>query len=327
MATSVVGSDGPLVDFRGVSKSYGPQVALDGMDLRVDRGELFGFIGPNGAGKTTTIKVMIGLLTEFGGRVSIAGKAMPSHRREVHRDLGYLPQHVAFQEWRTVEQVLTTFGRLSGLTGGDLEEGMERALSLLEVQHLRDRRVTKLSGGEHQKVGMAQAILHRPALLVLDEPMVGLDPESRFRFKEVMQRLHREGTTILFSSHILSDVQDVATRIGIINHGRVLWTGTIPELKEHFSMSNDFQIILSREGGRWKEAEELEGVLSVSEVGAGILLAQLDGSMDVDLVADRLLRGLLERDCHVRSFYPVSPTLEQLYIRFVSEDRPGGEGP
>jgi ABC-2 type transport system ATP-binding protein len=316
----------PLVDFRGVSKVYGQHMALNGMDLQVDGGELFGFIGPNGAGKTTTIKVMIGLLTDFQGEVSISGIAMPSGRKAVHRDLGYLPQHVAFQEWRTVEQVLSTFGRLSGLVGKDLEDGIEWALGLLEVQHLRDRRVTQLSGGEHQKVGMAQAILHRPALLVLDEPMVGLDPESRFRFKEVMQGLHREGTTILFSSHILSDVQDVATRIGIISYGRTIWNGTIPQLKEHFDFSNDYQVILSRDSGRWRELEALDGVLSLEETESGTLLVRFDRSKDIDEVSDRLLRGLLERDCRVRSFLPVSPTLEQLYVSFVKEGRPGGGG-
>ncbi len=326
MASEATRASGPLVEFRGVSKRYGRAIGLEGMDLRVDRGELFGFIGPNGAGKTTTIKVMIGLLTDFQGGVSIAGTAMPGGRREVHRDLGYLPQHVAFQDWRTVEHVLTTFGRLSGLEGRGLEEAIERSLTLVGIQKLRHRRVNQLSGGEHQKVGMAQAILHRPALLVLDEPMVGLDPESRFRFKEVMQRLHGEGTTILFSSHILSDVQDVATRIGIISYGRIIWSGTVPQLRGHFGHTNDYQVVLSHDGGRWGELAELEGVVSIVETSKGTLLAQLDPSVDADRVSDALLRGLLERECRVRSFLPVSPTLEQLYVRFVSEDTPGGGG-
>ena len=201
------------------------------------------------------------------------------------------------------------------------------ALSLVGIEGFKGRRVTQLSGGELQKVGLAQAVLHRPKLLVLDEPMAGLDPESRYTFKEVIKRLNRDGATVFFSSHILSDVQDVATRIGIINWGRMLWEGTLEDLREHLGQSHDYRIDLSFDPGGLGDLATAEDVSSFEAVGPGSYTARIAGGADVDAVADRLLRDLLERGCKVRVFTPVSQTLEQLYVGFVKRSRPPGGGP
>ncbi|HEX9862478.1 MAG TPA: ABC transporter ATP-binding protein, partial [Candidatus Bathyarchaeia archaeon] len=199
----------PFVVLRGVSKNYFNFRALDNISFEINEGEIFGYIGPNGAGKTTTMKILVGLISDFQGEVLIGGCRIPKQKEEVHKLLGYLPQNVAFQEWRTVNHALTTFGRLSGLTAKQVESRIPEVLNLVSLSDFRHKKISQLSGGMTQKVGLAQALLHEPELLILDEPLGGLDPLSRHQFKDVILELGKRGTTILFSSHILSDVQDV----------------------------------------------------------------------------------------------------------------------
>ncbi|MCJ7469745.1 ABC transporter ATP-binding protein, partial [Candidatus Bathyarchaeota archaeon] len=210
-----------FVVLNGVSKKYGSLLALDSVSLEIGEGEIFGYIGPNGAGKTTTMKIMVGLVSDFQGEVRIGGYRMPEQKDEMHRLLGYLPQNVAFQEWRTVDHALRAFGRLSGLGKREIASRISEVLDILALSDVRNKKISHLSGGMIQKVGLAQALLHNPKLLVLDEPLAGLDPASRYQLKQTIMKLGKDGTTVFFSSHILSDVQDVATRIGILSRGRI----------------------------------------------------------------------------------------------------------
>lgn len=154
-----------IASLERISKSYGTHRAISDISLSVRRGEIFGYTGPNGAGKTTTIKILVGLIKEYEGTMNI-GSDRSGGTSE--RTLGYLPQHAAFQEWRTVGQALTTFGRLSRMTSQDIEKRVPQVLDLLGIPEMRDRKIVHLSGGTIQKVGMAQAILHEPEFLVLD---------------------------------------------------------------------------------------------------------------------------------------------------------------
>jgi ABC-2 type transport system ATP-binding protein len=314
--------DGDVVVFKDVTKRYRDVVAVDRASFTMRAGDVFGFIGPNGAGKTTTIRIMVGLIQDHEGQVSVGGHPMPAAMAEAHRDLGYMPQQVNFQDWRTVDQALSTFARLSGVPRDEVPWRIKEVLELVDILEYRGKRVTELSGGTLQKVGMAQALIHRPKLLVLDEPMSGLDPASRWQFKQIIKNLGRAGTSIFFSSHILSDVQDVANRIGILSRGRLMWTGTFEDLAAHFKVTNDYDIVLSLDNGRWKELASLAGLTAVVEVAPGRLLARIGAGADVDATVHAILAGLLERGCRVRSLGPITPNLEQLYMRYVQ----GGGG-
>jgi len=315
-----VGSSGPESDNRiavleGVTKSYGSFSALNGISFSVNEGEIFGYIGPNGAGKTTTIKILVGLIRDFGGTARIVSSGSVSHSS---RALGYLPQHAAFQEWRTVDHALTTLGRLSGMSVREVEKRIPEVLELLGITDTRNRKIINLSGGTIQKVGMAQAILHDPDFLVLDEPMAGLDPASRYQFKKVFKQLSEGGTTVLFSSHILSDVQDVANRIGIINHGTLIHEGTLGELRGKMKVPKDVDIVFSKDMGNWEGLKDIKGVVSVDLIEKGSIVVRLAEDADVDATIDALIRRLVEEGSKIRSVNPVSPNLEQLYVRFVS---------
>jgi ABC-2 type transport system ATP-binding protein len=309
----------PLATFRNVSKSYGAFPALKGISFDLREGEIFGFIGPNGAGKTTTMKILVGLIGDFMGDVTVDGLPMPEKRGVLYAKVGYMPQTIAFQEWRTVRHALTTFGRLSGLTMEFLSHRIPEVLYEVGLRDSLDRKVMHLSGGMAQKLGLAQALLHAPRLLVLDEPVAGLDPGSRIQVKAILKALRDTGVTVIFSSHILSDVQDVADRIGIISHGSMLKIGTLEELKGHFSVNDDIELVLSHDAGTWRELTSIAGILGVEEARPGVILLHIRPGSDVDFASNEALTRLLKAGNRVRSFHPVVPSLDQLYLKYVGE--------
>jgi ABC-2 type transport system ATP-binding protein len=302
-----------------VSKHYGSLLALNHVSLEVEQGEVFGYIGPNGAGKTTTMKIMVGLLSNFEGDVYIGGLRMPAQRGQVHGMLGYMPQSVAFQEWRTVNHALMTFGRLSGLSEDKTKQRISEVLAVLDLSDVRNKKIVELSGGMTQKVGLAQALLHNPKFLVLDEPLTGLDPASRYQFKRVIKQLAQDGITVFFSSHILSDVEDVATRIGILNRGHLVSVGTLDELRSRFSEGSSVEIVLSYDAGRRQKLKSVKGVRVLEQLSPNKLLARLESDADVNETIDSLIRVLLDSGNRIRSVMPLSPSLDEVYLKYVGE--------
>lgn len=296
-------------------KRYGDTTAVDGATFSVERGSVFGLIGPNGAGKSTIIRSLLGLVQHDGGKVAVCGVDMsgPDAHRKVR--VGYLPQRAAFQEWRTTEQVLQTLGRLSGLEGKDLERRVDEVLRQLGIEEFRTRRVNKLSGGTLQKLGFAQAILHEPAVLVLDEPMSALDPASRFLFRKLMRELRDSGTTILFSSHILSDVEDVADSVGLLQNGKVRYAGPIKGLERMAALRSELAMELIDDRGQWR-AVNIPGV-DLRQPSAGHLVAHVEDVADWDATVPRVLEALMRAGCNIRSFKRHEPTLEDVYMAYV----------
>jgi ABC-2 type transport system ATP-binding protein len=311
--------DNEFVTIRNLAKDFGGFHALNNVSFTIKEGEIFGYIGPNGAGKTTTMKILVGLITDFKGEVSIGGYQVPKTKQEIHKLLGYLPQSVAFQEWRTVNQALTTFGKLSGLTDPKVEERIPEILSLLGLADTQNKKVSHLSGGMMQKVGLAQALLHEPKFLVLDEPLGGLDPLSRNQFKEMVLKLAKKGTTVLFSSHILSDVQDVADRIGIISHGKIKQVGTLNELKTRLVSQKTVQVLLSFANDKWQEFGTIRNVRSVEQASPERILVHLEAGSDEDQVVNDLVQSIVKWGIRVRGVSLIEPSLDEIYLNYVSE--------
>lgn len=310
---------GAFVVLRGVTKSYFNFRALDNVSFEINEGEIFGYIGPNGAGKTTTMKILVGLISDFRGEALIGGCRIPKQEEEIHKLLGYLPQNVAFQEWRTVNHALTTFGRLSGLTVQQVESRIPEVLDLVALSDVRHKKISQLSGGMTQKVGLAQALLHEPKLLVLDEPLGGLDPLSRHQFKQVVLELGKRGTTILFSSHILSDVQDVADRIGILSRGRIRQVGTLDELKARMSIQKTIEVLLVHPSDKWQELKALKDVKSVEQTSPERILANLDANADADDVVNNVIHTIVKLRIKVRGVTLLQPSLDEIYLKHVQE--------
>ncbi len=218
-----------MVRLYKLRKSFGEIVAVNDLSLEIKKGELFGLLGPNGAGKTTTISMAVGLLTPDSGEIDIDG-AGPPHRDEVRRRLGVATQALALYDELSARENLDFFGRLYGLAGAALKA---RTAELLDLVGLADRarsRVAGFSGGMKRRLNLAVAMIHDPAVLLLDEPTAGVDPQSRNAILELVQDLSRRGRTIIYTTHYMEEAQRLCERVAIIDRGRILALGTVGEL-------------------------------------------------------------------------------------------------
>lgn len=205
-----------------------PATILDGLSLSVRQGEIYGYLGPNGSGKTTTIKVLMGLIRATAGVVEIFGK--PVGNVEIRRRIGFLPEAPYFYDYLTAEEFLTFYGHLTGMDRSVLKARVPHLLEMVGLAEARTRQLRKFSKGMLQRVGLAQALIHDPELVILDEPMSGLDPIGRKQVRDLILSLREQGKTVFFSTHIIPDVEMICDRVGVIVKGKLLATGRVDEL-------------------------------------------------------------------------------------------------
>lgn len=210
-----------MIKAENLKKRYGNIVALDNVSFEVKKGETFGLLGPNGAGKTTTIQVLCGLLKLDGGTVELNGKRDPS-LVEVRMSLGVVPQALAIYEELSAEENLRFFGRIYGLSGRQLKEGVEKCLEIAGLSQRRKGRVSKYSGGMKRRLNMVCSFLHEPPVLLLDEPTVGVDPQSRNLIFDTIEDMKKQGRTIIYTTHYMEEAQRLCDRVAILDHGRIL---------------------------------------------------------------------------------------------------------
>jgi len=235
-------SDTYAVSVEDVSKSFGAFKALNGVTLQVRQGEIYGLLGPNGAGKTTLIRLICGLLEAHAGTVTVLGQRMPNVG--VLRHIGYMTQQAALYPALSVEENVRFFAAINGA-----EEGVRAALELVDLYDRRGSVVATLSGGMRQRCSLACALVHRPELLLLDEPTVGIDPQLRVQFWESFRRMAAEGTTMIISSHVM-DEADRCQRLGLIQYGRLLAEGTPAEIRAQGGSQNLEEAFLTLAGSR-----------------------------------------------------------------------------
>ena len=221
-----------MLDVQGVSKSFANLRAADNVRFKVEAGEIYGLLGPNGAGKTTTISMISGLLRPDGGRITVGGADVWTHPKEAKALMGVAPQELAIYDELSARENLEFWGQMAGLKRA---EAKARATELLETLALADRAkdaVKTYSGGMKRRINIGCALLHRPKLLLLDEPTVGIDPQARSNILELVRQLSRDGASILYTTHYLEEAEFLCDRIGIIDHGQLLAEGTLPELQK-----------------------------------------------------------------------------------------------
>src|SRR6202158_2947400 len=223
------------IEIEGLTKDYPvgfwhqtKRRALDQLSLQVETGDVLGFLGPNGAGKSTTIKLLMGIMCPTAGSARILGQTISDVR--MHRYIGYLPEQPYFYDYLTAPELLDYFGRFFPLTAARRHDRIEHLLKKVGLDSVRKIQLRKYSKGMLQRVGLAQAILHQPELVVLDEPMSGLDPVGRREVRDIILELKKEGRTVLFSTHILSDAETLCDRVGVIVGGKLRGVGTPAEL-------------------------------------------------------------------------------------------------
>lgn len=220
----------PLVSATGVIKRFGSLTALDGVSLDIAPGEFFGLLGPNGAGKSTFMSLIAGLRPLDGGVLTVDGAGVAAGSARARRSLGLVPQHIALYTDLTAEGNLRIFGELYGLGGAALRGRIDRVLDAVQLDDRRRDLVKTFSGGMQRRLNLAAALLHGPTLLLCDEPTVGVDPQSRNAIFDLLKELNRGGLTVIYSTHYMEEATRLCSRVGIIDHGRILALGTIDQL-------------------------------------------------------------------------------------------------
>jgi linearmycin/streptolysin S transport system ATP-binding protein len=263
----------------GLRKTYGARVAVDDVGFTIARGETYGLLGPNGAGKTTTISMVCGLLTRDRGDITVAGRAMGPNATHAKAAIGLVPQDVALYDDLTAEENLRFFGRLQGLEGAALAT---RVAAVLELVGLADRagdRISDYSGGMKRRANIAAGLLHQPQLLVLDEPTVGVDPQSRNAILSSVEALGDEGLSVLYTTHYMEEAERLCDRVGIIDEGRLVAEGTRRELVAQLGAGDRVDVTGTGDLGALAAAcAALPGTVGVDRRDGGVVVRVADGS-------------------------------------------------
>lgn len=313
--------EGIAIRCEGLSKTYGQVVALQDLDLAVQAGTIFGFLGPNGAGKTTTIRLLVGLAAPTRGRGWVAGHEVTADGGAARRLIGYLPEEPAFYPWMTGAEFLDYVGRLFGLAGAERKKRVEELLDLAGLREAGRRRVGGYSRGMRQRLGVAQTLINRPSVLILDEPASALDPQGRRDVLTLIEQL-REQATVFMSTHILSDVERVCDRVAIIDRGQLVVEADREDLQGRYAPPV-FELTWDEGDNEQTRVTDfvrlLEGVPWVSQVerqGRALRVHVSDRAQ-----ARHELLSLVAQSRLVLSRYElVRPTLEDVFLRLVNRE-------
>jgi len=308
-------TDPLVIHTRGLRKSFGPVQALKALDLAVPRHSIFGFLGPNGAGKTTTIKLLLGLIRPTAGQASVLGYDTVQDSLDIRARIGYLPQHPHFYAHMTARETLRFVARF--FSAGTIEARVEEMLALVGLEDKADRPVGHFSGGERQRLGLAQAQINAPELLILDEPAAALDPIGRHNVLELMDQL-RQRATIFYSTHILDDVQQVSDTVAILNQGELVAQGPI----EHLLAGSDHVIFeIQTKGDDQVARDRLSGQAWVADVKTTARDGQTTWQVAVvdEQAAEAQLLPLLVNDeqLTVTAFYRKTYELEEIFMNVI----------
>ena len=300
--------------YRGtlLRRSY---LALDGLNLEIRRGEVFGYIGPNGAGKTTTIKILMGLHRATSGKAEILGQPVESVANRAR--IGYLPERPYFYNYLTAEEFLHFYGSLYGMSAAARRAKIDELLPLVKIDHARKLPLHKFSKGMLQRIGLAQALINDPELVVLDEPSSGLDPMGRMLIRDVVAELKRRGVTILFCSHILSDVEDICDRVAILVGGKLVKLAAVRDLVHHNVRAVEVTLEQFSEEGLGGLSQRAPILLSAERVTFS--LADHDE-------ANVLVAKAQQRGMRIASVVPRRDSLESLFVEKYTAETPEEQG-
>jgi ABC-2 type transport system ATP-binding protein len=279
--------------------------AVRGISFSVTRGQIFGFLGPNGAGKTTTIKMLTGLIAPTSGRATLLGKAIPSP--EAMGSVGFLPENPYVYPYLTPREFVSLCGRLNGMGGAKLKASVERVIERVGMTYALDRPVRNLSKGMLQRTGLAAALVHDPELLILDEPMSGLDPVGRKEVRDLIVEEAHANKTVFFSSHILSDVEMLCDAVCILRRGEVVVSGTIAELVDRGVRRSEITIADPPDALRG----ELERTAERSHRVGKTLVVEVQGDEAIRAVLEKALAA----GAHIEAMIPKRETLEDIFVR------------
>lgn len=305
-----------MIEIQGLYKSYGKFVALNQLNLHIDKGELFGFVGPNGAGKTTTMRILSGLLRADGGSATVAGIDALHQSQDLKAKIGYMPDFFGVYDNLRAIEYMEFYASAYGIYG---KQATELCMNLMDLVNLSDKAmfyVDSLSRGMKQRLCLARSMVHNPELLILDEPASGLDPRARFEMKGILKNLNDMGKTIIISSHILSELAEMCTTIGIIDRGQMLVKGSVEEIISHLNTSNPLVIKVME--GREQAVTLLKENPMVSNVSIQEeqIVINFKGTERQEA---ELLTALVSAGVQISSFVRQSSNLEEVFMEVTGK--------
>lgn len=300
-----------VLEIRNLTKTFGDFIAVDDLSLTVNEGEIFGFLGANGAGKSTTINMIASLLSITKGEIDLQGKSILKHNKFAKANIGIVPQEIAIYENMTAFENVQFFAGLYGLRGSLLKSRAEEALEFVGLSDKYKSYPEKFSGGMKRRLNIACAIAHRPKLIIMDEPTVGIDPQSRNYILNSVKKLNEMGSTIIYTSHYMEEVEELCTRIAIIDHGKIIAEGTKAQLKAIITDQKNIAIeVRSDEPLDPSMLLEIIGVNSVEVVDHVIKISSDVEVNNLNLIIQRLMNNGVE----IRSIEADEPNLETVFL-------------
>ena len=302
------------IEVNGLTKSYGGLKAVDEVSFSVDKGEVFGLLGPNGAGKSTLISMITTLLKPDSGSITVNGYKLNGENSEIRKILGLVPQEIALYPTLTARENLNFWGRMYGLKGSLLKDRVEEALEIAGLKDREKDRVDSYSGGMKRRINIAAALLHKPGVLIMDEPTVGIDPQSRNHILETVLKLNSEGMTVIYTSHYMEEVEFLCTRVAIVDHGKIIASGTKEELRK---LVGDNDILNIEQTGindktieMVKKLEGLKGI-SMEENKLKIITS------DANTMLAKVISILDSQKCKIQSINLEQSNLESVFLHLT----------
>ena len=310
-----------MVHIKNIVKRYGNHLALDHVDINIYEGEILGLMGPNGAGKTTLIHSLAGLIGIDSGEIEVFGKIQKGNILEMKRQIGLVTQDIAVFEDLTARENLEFFGGIYGLKGMVLKRSVDETLEFVGLTEYAKKLPTKFSGGMRRRLNIACALVHKPRFLIMDEPTVGIDPQSRNHILENVKELNRQGTTILYTSHYMEEVQNIASRVVIMDQGHVIAQGSIDELVEKIQHEEKIRLEVAEPSEILLEKfRKIDGVKQVSQQGKEIKIISSVGTGNLDRVL-----SLAKEAGGVLSVSAERPNLEDVFLTLTGKQLRDGK--
>jgi ABC-2 type transport system ATP-binding protein len=303
-----------MIETKNLTKNYGTLTAVDNLNLTIKEGDIFGFIGPNGAGKTTTMRILVTLLEPTRGTAFINGLNVTKDGKKVRRLVGYMPDFMGVYDDLKVFEYLEFFAAAFGIERKKRKSIVEGVLELTDLESKKSATVDSLSRGMQQRLGLARVLIHDPKVLILDEPASGLDPRARIEIRELLRELKRMGKTIMISSHILSELEEICDNIGIIEHGRLVFSGTLEEIRPRLGIESKVRVRVADQQDKAIELlSALPQVRQVQALGNEIAVTFHEGQHANGIIA----RTLVHADLDIISIQPERLKLDDAFLQLT----------
>ncbi|HAR85704.1 MAG: ABC transporter ATP-binding protein [Clostridium sulfidigenes] len=300
-----------------LEKFYGKYKAVNGLDMHLKKGDIFGFIGPNGAGKSTTMKIIAGLLPADGGEIYVDGIDALKDNKKLKEKIGYMPDFFGSYENLKVIEYMEFYASIYGIVGKESKDLIMDLLELVNLEEKKDAYVDGLSRGMKQRLCLARSLVHNPELLILDEPASGMDPRSRFEMKGILKNLKDMDKTVIISSHILSEMNEICTSVGIIEEGNLIYSGSINNLLSRMSSNNPLKIIVRDKVEESKVIlSELPYITNIKENSKELTVFFNGGEIEIS----NTIKALVLKDIPIISFTQVSENLEDVFIKITEKE-------